>query len=117
MAKKPEQRFDEEAILRLRDGITNSEQPLAPEALRALADARLRALAFALKPKQEPSEAPSMVDDTRLVAYLLDLLLPDQRHELEQAIIGDRQAFSRLAELRVAFDRPTDKRDRNHADL
>jgi hypothetical protein len=115
MAKKPQDGMDEEEIIRRRDGVGGaaSDEPLDAGARRALADARLRALAFALGSEQSPRPG---ADDTELLAYLLDTLPEQRRLTLEGALRGDARMFGRLVTLRGAFNSQTDKRDRQRAD-
>jgi hypothetical protein len=108
--------MDEEEIIRRRDGVASSDNPLAPDDRRALADARLRALAFALGGEQSARGEAGEVSDTDLLAYLLDGLAPDSRQRLEHAARGDGHIFSRLMTLRSALDAQPDQRDRRHAE-
>src|SRR5262245_57500090 len=116
MAKHPKDEMDEEEIIRRRDELSDptSDHPPDAKLRRALADARLRALAFALDPDQ--SRAKSSVEDTDLLAYLLDELPQEQRAKLEETLRGDQRAFGQLMTLRLAFSSPTDRRDRHRAD-
>lgn len=118
MAKKPQSGMDEEEIIRRRDGIAGpaSDDPLDADAKRALADARLRALAFALSSEQSPRAVTEEIDDTELLAYLLDALPEQRRIALEETLRGNPRAFGWLMTLRNAFSSQTDKRDRKRAD-
>jgi hypothetical protein len=118
MAKKPRSGMDEEGIIRRRDGVASAppDEPLDSDAKRALADARLRALAFALGSEGSPSAPTDHADDTELLAYLLDTLPEHRRMALEETLRGNARAFGRLMTLRAALSSPTDKRDRQRAD-
>jgi hypothetical protein len=118
MAKKPGTGMDEEEIIRRRDGVAGAppDKPLDGEAKRALADARLRALAFALGSEQSQSALTDQTDDTELLAYLLDTLPEHRRMALEEALRGNARAFGRLMTLRAALNSQTDRRDRQRAD-
>ena len=118
MAKKPQDGMDEESIIRRRDGVGGgaSDEPLDTEAKRAMADARLRALAFALGSAQSPRVGAEELDDSELLAYLLDTLPEPRRTALEEALRGNADAFGRLMTLRNAFSSQTDKRDRQRTD-
>jgi hypothetical protein len=117
MAKKPEGDMDDEQIIRRRDGVPGaSEVPLDSAARRALADARLRALAFALRSEQNTRGGLGDIDDADLLAYLLDSLPEERRAALEDAVRGDSRAFGRLMTLRAALGSQTDERDRQRAD-
>jgi hypothetical protein len=118
MAKKPQSGLDEEEIIRRRDGVAGgaSDEPLDANAKRALTDARLRALAFALRSEQRPRVGEDQADDSELLAYLLDILPEQRRTALEEALRGNADAFGRLMTLRAAFSVQTDKRDRQRAD-
>jgi hypothetical protein len=118
MAKKLQGGMDEEEIIRRRDGVAGaaSGEPLDSDAKRALADARLRALAFALGSEEGSSAKADLTDDAELLAYLLDTLPEHRRIALEKDLRGNARAFGRLATLRAAFSSETDKRDRQHAD-
>ena len=109
--------FDEAEIIRRRDGApdTTLNEQLDADARRALADARLRALAFALSASQT-NPGTTDLDDTELLAYLLDTLPEDRRTAIELALRGNVRAFGRLMTLRSAFNTQTDKRDRKLAD-
>jgi hypothetical protein len=117
MAKKPHSGMNEEEIIRRRDGVTaaGSDEPLDSDAKRALADARLRALAFALS-EQRQSAVADQTDDAELLAYLLDTLPEQRRMVLEEALRGNARAFGRLMTLRATLSSQTDKRDRQRAD-
>jgi hypothetical protein len=115
MVKNPNGSMDEEEIIKRRDGVASND-PLAPQDRRALADARLRALAFALGAEQSAREEADEVSDTDLLAYLLDALAPDGRQRLEHAARGDSHIFSRLMTLRLALDQQPDQRDRRHTE-
>jgi hypothetical protein len=110
--------MDEAEIIRRRDGVAAgaSDEPLDSNARRALADARLRALAFSLIAEQGAGPEAREVDDTELLAYLLDILPEDRRIALEEVVRGDARAFGRLMTLRTAFNSQTDPRDRRRAD-
>jgi hypothetical protein len=118
MVKKPPSDTNEEEIIRRRDGIAGSasDKPLDADAKRALADARLRALAFALGSEQRPRAAADEIDDTELLAYLLDIVPEHRRTALEDVFRGNADAFGRLMTLRAALNSQTDKRDRQRAD-
>jgi hypothetical protein len=144
MAKKPQGGMDEEEIIRRRDGVAGptSDRPLDADAKRALADVRLRALAFALGTEQgtrtgaDEAEADERLravafalgieqgsrtgadeaDDSELLAYLLDMLPEQRRMALEEALRGNPGAFGRLMTLRAAFNSQTDQRDLQRAD-
>ena len=118
MAKKPQDGMDEEEIIRRRDGVAGaaSDEPLDADAKRALADARLRALAFALGSEQRPGAEADQTNDTELLAYLLDTLPEQRRMALEEAVRGNARTFGQLMTLRAAFNSQTDKRDRQRAD-
>jgi hypothetical protein len=115
MAKTPKSSMDEEEIIKRRDGVA-SDDLLAPEDRRALADARLRALAFALGVEQNAREEAGELSDTDLLAYLLDILSPDGRQRLEHAARGDRHILSRLMTLRSGLDARPDRRDQHRAE-
>jgi hypothetical protein len=118
MARKPKSGLDEQEIIRRRDGVTGaaSDEGLDGDAKRALADARLRALAFALSPERSGNAEADQTDDAELVAYLLDALPEQRRIALEEALRGNTRAFDRLMTLRAAFSSQTDERDRRRAD-
>jgi hypothetical protein len=118
MFKKPRGHMDDEQIIKRRDGVTvaTSGEQLDPNARRALADARLRALAFALSAEQGPRDGEAKTDDADLLAYLLDVLPQDRRMQFEVALRGDAAAFARLITLRAAFNSQADKRDQDRAD-
>jgi hypothetical protein len=137
MAKLPKNPADEEEIIRLPDNSAevSSDEPLSSEMRRALAEARLRALAFGLGAEQavrdEEAQFPSVardlrtgqsarreveLDDVELLGYLLNQLPVHRRVELEGLLRGDEQAFGRLMTLYSAFQSPTDGRDRRRAD-
>ena len=122
MADKPKNSIDEEAIIRRRDGAADAATHGASDALdadsrRALADARLRALAFALGPQERhPAREPAGHDDADLLAYLLDTIPADRRATLEDTLRGDAPAFERLVALRTALGSAADARDRGQAD-
>lgn len=110
--------MDEEEIIRRRDGLSDaaSDGPLGSDATRALADARLRALSFALKREQIPGAGREETDDAELLAYLLDALPEARRTALEESLRGNAGVFVRLVTLRNALSSKTDKRDRQRAD-
>ncbi len=118
MAKDPKVASDEEEIIRRRDDVAYlpSDEPVTAETRRALADSRLRALAFSLSTDQSKRDGAHEIDDTELLRYLLDSLAPDRRVELEVILRGDARAFGRLMTLRSAFYSRIDTRDRNRAD-
>jgi hypothetical protein len=118
MVKKPKSSIDEEAVIRRRDGVVGnaSDELLDSNTKRALADARLRALAFALRSGESRRAAADEIEDAELVAYLLDSLPEQRRIALEQALRGNARAFGRLMTLRTALSSQTDKRDRQRAD-
>ena len=93
-----------------------SDEPLDAGTKRALADARLRALAFALRSEQRPGAEADQINDTELLAYLLDTLPEQRRMALEEAVRGDARTFGQLMTLRAAFNSQIDKRDRQRAD-
>jgi hypothetical protein len=117
MAKKPTNIMDEEAIIRRRDGVADpaSDTSLDADSRRALADARLRALAFALGDELSTAE-PGEFDEADLLAYLLDTLPEDRLLMLDSALRGDARAFGRLMALRSSLSAQTDRRDRQRAD-
>jgi hypothetical protein len=117
MAKKPQDSMDEEEIIRRRDGVAGpvSDEPFDADAKRALADARLRALAFALGTEHGVRARADETDDSELLAYLLDTLPEQRRMALEQALRGNPAAFGRLMTLRAAFSSGTDSRDQQRA--
>lgn len=117
MAKTPKNNMDEEALIRRRDGVADqhSEQPLDSDTRRALADARLQALAFSLGAPRSATGEQREIEDAELLAYLLDLLPSDRRLLLEDAVRADAHAFGRLMTLRSTFNSETDKRDRQRA--
>lgn len=117
MPKKPK-KLDDEEIIRRRDTDIDgaSDERLDADARRALADARLRALAFALGSEQSTVDKKQAINDTDLLAYLLDTLPAERRLQLEQALRGDAHAFGRLMTLRATFNSPTDRRDRQQAE-
>jgi hypothetical protein len=118
MAKKPGTGMDEEEIIRRRDDVAGAppDKPIDSETKRALADARLRALAFALGSEQSRNTPADQTDDAELLAYLLDTLPEHRRRALEETLRGNARAFGRLMTLRAALDSQTDQRDRQRAD-
>ncbi|MBO0757881.1 MAG: hypothetical protein J2P54_18705, partial [Bradyrhizobiaceae bacterium] len=116
--KKSQSGDDDEQIIRLRDDVASAVpgEPLHSNARRALADARLRALAFSLGAEQDTQNGADKADDAELLAYLLDTLPQDRRMSLEQTLRGDAKAFERLITLRAAFNSQMDMRDRDRAD-
>ena len=118
MAKKPRSGIDEEEIIKRRDGVAAAapDQPLDIDTRRALADTRLRALAFTLGTKRDSQARAAEIGDADLLAYLLDMLPEDRRTALEEAFRGDAAAFGRLMTLRTALNSQADKRDRHRAD-
>jgi hypothetical protein len=117
MVKSPKNIADEDAIIQRRDDIgAASDKPLDAEARRALADARLRALAFALRVQQNAPAGCGETDDVELLEYLLDMLPADRRLALEEQLRGNAREFGRLMTLRSAFGSRTDRRDRQRAD-
>jgi hypothetical protein len=118
MAKKPQGSMDEEEIIKRRDDVeaANPDRPLDIGARRALADARLRALAFTLGAKQDSQGRAAEIGDADLLVYLLDTLRDDRRKALEEAFRGDAAVFGRLMTLRAALDSHVDQRDRHRAD-
>ena len=117
MVKKPGRGIDEAGIIRHRDGVADarSDIPLDSDARRALADARLRSLAFALNAEQSQSAKSEQPGDIELLAYLLDTLPEHQRIALERKLRGNVGAFGRLMTLRVALGAETEKRDLQRA--
>src|SRR5262245_16829220 len=117
MAKNPTNQLDEAEIIKRRDDVGgNLPEPLDLTARRSLADARLRAFAFALGTERRANDGPGELEDTELVAYLLDALPEDRRQVMEETLRGDARAFGRLMELRSAFGSQPDERDRGRAD-
>lgn len=117
MARKPESGMDEEAIIRRRDDVPGEafDEPLDAFTRRALSDSRLRALAFALGDAEGQKQEAEQIGDSELIAYLLDTLPEQARIALEKSLHGNARAFGRLMTLLLAFDTPTDKRDRQRA--
>jgi hypothetical protein len=114
MANKPEQEIDEEELIRRRDGVSDSAT-LDVHGRRALADARLRGLAFALG-SGPSAEGAEDIEDVELLDYLLNDVPEKRRTELEKLLAGDAVAFGRLMTLRSGFDSQMDRRDREQAD-
>jgi hypothetical protein len=114
MARNPRDLLDEEEIIRHRDDVPDvaSDEPLSTEARRALADSRLRALAFALGAEQAAHAGAEEVADPELLAYLLESLPKERRVQLEVLLRGDAQAFGRLMTLHSALHSKADTRDR-----
>jgi hypothetical protein len=122
MGKNIKNRFDEVAIIQRRDGADDASMYGALDAAsrRALADARLLALALTLPASQGASQVGGGADepdDTELLAYLLDDLPDDRRNELEHLIRGNVLAIGRLIDLRTALNPVADKRDLHRAEL
>jgi len=115
MAKNTKNQLNEVEIVRRRDGVVDTTEPLDAPARRALADARLRALALTLN-VNEISQGGDYPGDTELLAYLLDTLPEQRRHEVELAARRNARAFGRLVALRTAFNTHIDKRDRRRAE-
>lgn len=115
-ARKSQSGIDDEQIIRWRDDVASAAPGELPDsnARRALADARLRALAFSLAAEQDTRNGAA--DDAQLLAYLLDTLPPDRRMTLERTLRGDAAAFERLITLRAALNSQTEMRDRDRAD-
>jgi hypothetical protein len=109
--------MDEEEIIRRRDGVIGAahDEALDSDAKRALADARLRALAFALGSEESRNAEAGQTDDSELVAYLLDTLPEHRRMALEEALRGNARALGRLMTVRTALSLQADKRDRQRA--
>jgi hypothetical protein len=118
MAKDPKNILDEEELIHRRDDVAydSSADSLSTESRRALADARLRALAFALEAEPSRHGEDVKLDDSDLLAYLLDSLPPDRRLQLEGGARGDAALFGRLMTLHSALNSATDRRDRSQAD-
>ena len=84
---------------------------------RALTDSRLRALALALGADQSGVSREEDLEDTELLAYLLDVLPQDRSLALDNVLRGDARVFGRLMTLRSAINTRIDPRDRHWADL
>jgi hypothetical protein len=105
---------DAEIIWRRESVADNSPQaPLDRDTRRALAEARLRALAFALTPEQPSIKGAVPIEESDLLAYLLDDLTPDRLDELERALRGDATSLDRLMNLYGALTCASDSRDQN----
>jgi hypothetical protein len=115
MARNTKNPLSEVEIVRRRDAVVDTTEPLDASARRVLADARLRALALTLN-INEVGEGGDYPDDAELLAYLLDTLPDQRRHEVELAVRGNARAFGRLVMLRTAFNTHLDKRDRRRAE-
>jgi hypothetical protein len=117
MAKNTKNPLSEVEIVRRRDGVVDTTEPLDASARRVLADARLRALALTLN-INEVGQGGDYPDDAELLAYLLDTLPDQRRHEVELAVRGkgNARAFGRLVALRTAFNTHLDKRDRRRTE-
>jgi hypothetical protein len=117
ITKNPKTTMGDEEIIQRRDRVDNSpHEPLDGEERRALADARLRALAFALKPDKSPVEGSSPIEEAELLDYLLDNLPPGQLDELEGRLRGNTALFRRLINLYSALTSRANSQDRRHVD-
>ena len=95
---------DPEWIIRMRDGVEPAPDAQAPGwLLRELADARLRALVFALGTNRPKPTTPPPEDEL-LLAYLLGELLPKEVVDLEARLRGDPRALASLLALRQALE-------------
>jgi hypothetical protein len=122
MGKNIKNGFDEVEIIQRRDMAVDARfiRQLNARGRRALADARLLALALTLPGGQDASEAGRGADDpddTELLAYLLDELPDPRRSEVESSIRGNPHAIGRLMKLRTALNPVKDKRDLHRAEL
>jgi len=79
-------------------------------------NARLRALAFALGAERSGAGGGVEIDDSDLLAYMLDSLPRDRRLQLEGTARGDVGLLGRLVTLYAALNSPTDERDQVRAD-
>jgi hypothetical protein len=122
MGKNIKNGFDEVEIIQRRDGAVDAKfvEPLSAHGRRALADARLLALALTLPAGQDAGKTGRGADDpddAELLAYLLDEL-PDPRHnKLERAIRGNAHTIGSLMRLRTALNPVADERDLHRAEL
>jgi hypothetical protein len=122
MGKNIKNGFDEVEIIQRRDGAVDAKfvGPLNARGRRALADARLLALALTLPAGQDAGKAGRGADDpdeTELLAYLLDDLSDARRNELERSIRGNARSIGRLMKLRTALNPVADKRGLHRPEL
>jgi hypothetical protein len=118
MPKSAKNRLNGVEIIKRRDGVAAIivDEQLDAESCRALADARLRALAFALGTRRGSFTGAEDLQDAELLSYLLDILPEGRRMELETVFRGNARVFGRLVALRSAINTPMDERDRHWAE-
>jgi hypothetical protein len=120
MAKDPKRGLSDEDIVRLRDdaAYAGRAQVLgSPEARRALAESRLRALAITLTGKDASQPDPGVPNDEELLEYLLADIAEDRRRGLESRLRGNPRAFERLMKLHELTSAHVNHRDLQHADM
>jgi hypothetical protein len=123
MGKNIKNGFDEVEIIQRRDSAVDARfvRPLNARGRRALADARLLALALTLPTGPDAGKASRGVhddpDDTEILAYLLDELSDTRRNELERSVRGNARAIGRLMKLRTALNPVADKRGLHRTEL
>src|SRR5262249_6946695 len=118
MPKSTKNRPDEAEIIKRRDGVADIivDEQLNADSRRALADARLRALAFALGTHRGSFIAAEDLQDTEFLPSLFDFPPGARRVELETVSRGTARLFGRLVALRSAINTQMDERDRHWAD-
>lgn len=120
MAKNPKRGLSDEDIVRLRDDAAYPGRAQAlgsPEARRALAESRLRALAISLTGTGAAQTDDRMLNDDELLEYLLADMAEDRRRGLESRLRGNPRAFARLVKLHELTSAQVNHRDLQHVDM
>lgn len=120
MAKDPKKGLSDADIVRLRDDAAFPDRAQAlgsPEARRALAESRLRALAISLTGTGAAQTDDRIPNDDELLEYLLADVDEDRRRGLESRLRGNPRAFARLMKLHELTSAQVNRRDLQHVDM
>ena len=117
---KDQRILSDEDIVRLRDDAAYPDRVQAlgsPQVRRALAEARLRALAISLSGKDSSHHENRAPNDDELLEYLLADMPEDRRRDIESRLRGNLIAFERLVKLHELTSAHANHRDLRHADM